>query len=442
MANNAINLQASDCCAFNLGCNDKLKCNDGLRFFAENNLKFSVFNITKKQKSDDLLISYNYLDKKWYAGRYIGNVNFSFNKITYSINIKPRFGNSILLQMFEELFNIQFSTGNTSFKATENAYYLKLLVSFIWLQKLAQANRHGLPKIKCMVNNESYKKRGRLLVNKSICSLYRSGKIISERKEPVYDNVVIRILYQAYSILKKDYQLGLLKIPVNALEAIQNIDMQYFANQYVSQYEYQAIKYHPIYQNYKDIIDFSWQIIQTKTGYSNESDKSNISGFFLDMAEIWECYVRSIIKKRYLSDGWQVIESEFPIYQCRFYSRKIIPDIVLKKNDNYCVFDAKYKNMQYQRGLIDVDRGDFFQIHTYITYLLTKGNVLLGGLIYPSMQKNNDYIELAPTKLYDNLDSTTYFIVDGPVVTPNYIDTKRLFTNISEYMNNKYTTVE
>ena len=31
-----------------------------------------------------------------------------------------------------------------------------------------------------------------------------------------------------------------------------------------------------------------------------------------------------------------------------FYKRKIIPDIVLEKDGKYCVFDAKYKTMQYR----------------------------------------------------------------------------------------------
>ena len=52
--------------------------------------------------------------------------------------------------------------------------------------------------------------------------------------------------------------------------------------------------------------------------------------------------------------------------------------------DEFLVFDAKYKRMKGEKN--DVDRSDFFQIHTYIQYFLhtyPEGRVLLGGLLYP-----------------------------------------------------------
>lgn len=431
MANNVVTLETNDCYAFDP------KWNDALRYFAEQNQAVSVFNISSKQKPEEPLITHNFMDKRWYAGRYIGNVNFTYGKTDYSIHIKPRFGDIVLLQMFEELFNIKFASGSSSFKSKNNAYYLKLLISFIWLQKLATANRHGLPRIKCMATSEGYAIKGRLLLRSSIAPMHETGKVVSARKEQVFDQVVIRLLYQAYCILKKEYQLGMLKIPANALDAIQNIETQSLGSRFVSQYEYQSIKYHPIYQNYEDIVDFSWQIIQAQPGYGNNNTKSNVSGFFLDMAEIWECYVRAIIKKHYHVEGWQITESKYEVYPERFYGRKIIPDIVLKKGEDYCVFDAKYKDMQYRSGFIDVDRGDFFQIHTYISYLQTKGNVILGGLLYPATG-HHGLAEITPTRLFGIDYSTTHFVVDGPEVTSESIGTARLLSNISSRMAQKY----
>ncbi|HQV65458.1 MAG TPA: hypothetical protein PLO48_01555, partial [Saprospiraceae bacterium] len=57
----------------------------------------------------------------------------------------------------------------------------------------------------------------------------------------------------------------------------------------------------------------------------------------------------------------------------------------------------------------DVDREDFFQIHTYMAYYNGKQehNLKLGGLLYPieAEYKNNKY----PSMLHDK----TQFIVDG-----------------------------
>lgn len=429
MANSVITIETNDCYAFDS------KWNDALRYFADQNQAISVFNIAGKQKTEEPepLITYNYNDKKWYAGRYVGNINFIYNKTNYSVKIKPRFGDVVLLQMFEELFNVKFSSGTSSFITSDNAYYLKLLISFIWLQKLALANRHGLPRIKIMATNEDYGIKGRLLLRPSIVPLHETGKVISARKEQVFNQDVIRLLSRAYSVLKKDYQLGLLKIPVNALEAIQNIESQSLDNRFVNQHQYQSIKYHPIYQNFKDIVDFSWQIIRSQPGYSNHNAKTNVSGFFLDMAEIWECYVRAIMKKNFHVLGWKISDSEYEVYSQRFYGRKIIPDIVMHKGNDFCVFDAKYKNLQFRSGFIDVDRGDFFQIHTYISYLQTKGNVVLGGLLYPATENQNT-VEISPSQLFGSNYSKTQFLVDGPVVSQQSICTARLFSNISNHM--------
>jgi 5-methylcytosine-specific restriction endonuclease McrBC regulatory subunit McrC len=435
MANSVVTIETNDCYAFDP------KWNDVLYHFSEQNPAVSVFNISGKQKPEEPLINYNFQDKKWHAGRYIGNVNFTLGKKDYSIHIRPRFGDTVLLQMFEELFNIKFSSGNSSFKTTYNSYYLKLLISFIWLQKLANANRHGLPRIKCMDTNEGYTVKGRISLQQSIVPIHETGKVVSARKEKVFDNVVIRILYKAYGVLTKEYQLGLLKIPANALDAIQNIKYQNLDNRFISQYEYQSIRYHPIYQNYKDVIDFSWQIIQTQPGYSNNNTKSNVSGFFLDMAEIWECYVRAIIKKHFQIEGWQIVESQYEIYSERFYRRKIIPDIVIKKGESYCVFDAKYKDMKYRQGFTDVDRDDFFQIHTYIAYLQSKGSVILGGLLYPSTG-NGNFVEIKPTQLFGSDYSATHFVVDGPDVTAESINSIRFLSNISNHITVKYAEAQ
>src|SRR5699024_9217972 len=109
--------------------------------------------------------------------------------------------------------------------------------------------------------------------------------------------------------------------------------------------------------------------------------------------------------------GWKLINSTFTVYNKMFYKRKIIPDIVLEKDGNFCVFDAKYKKMKY-RG-IDVDREDFFQIHTYISYLQSRGHVLVSGLLYPVESESKDV--KTDSLLFEN-DSTCRFLVDGPYI--------------------------
>jgi len=427
MANSPVIVEAKDCLAF------PGEFGEVLRYFSEQDFSPSVFHISMRHGDSDPLISFNYLYRQWFASRYVGSVSFVYDKTEYEIQIKPRFGDIILFKMFEELFNIKFSSGSAVFNFNNTAYYLKLLISFIWLQKLAAANRHGIPKRKQLTEHSGYTIKGRMLLRPSIKTAYTNGRILSERKEQLIDPVVARILFQAYGILIKDYHLGILKIPPNALDAIQEAEKQEHSEVFVHDYEYKNIKYHPIYQNYKDVVDFSWQIIQSQPGHSSENSRKNVSGFFLDMAEIWECYIRAILRKNFSKHGWQLADALYTLYPDKFYGRKIIPDIVLKRENEVCVFDAKYKNMEFRSGVIDVDREDIFQIHTYMAYLQTKYRVVIGGLLYPTVGVPHT-IDILPTKFFSNVLSETAFVVDGPVVGSQTIDCTRLFLNISSYL--------
>ena len=58
-------------------------------------------------------------------------------------------------------------------------------------------------------------------------------------------------------------------------------------------------------------------------------------------------------------------------YEPMFYGRKMFPDIVMrhKYKKEEIVQDAKFKTMLLRKQ--DVDRSDFYQIHSYIQYYQT-----------------------------------------------------------------------
>mgnify|MGYP001289471492 FL=1 len=430
MIKSSVNIETSDCLPFDS------KWNEQLWHFANNEHSVSVFNLAANIKQSEPLITFNYKDKKWYAGRYIGGINFTYKKEDVSITINPRFGDMVLYEMFEELFNIKFSKGMSSFKSQKKSYYLKILISYIWLQEMAKANRHGLPRKKGLKKHEGYSIKGRLLIMPSIKSIHKTGKLISARKEQYYDQTVLKILYEAYCILRKDYCLGNLNISDNAQDAIHQMETQFIDSSFIKPHDFNAIKYHPIYQRYKEVVNLSWQIIQSQPGYNSQDSQATVSGFFLDMAEIWECYVRSILKK-HISSGWKIIDSQYEVYKEMFFRRRIIPDIVMKKGDNYCVFDAKYKHMKYRTSIGsyagDVDRNDFFQIHTYMSYLKSKGNMIMGGLIYPVTKEHDGNANKLPCALYGT-DNDTCFFADGPNIGDNSINYENFFTRILNSM--------
>jgi 5-methylcytosine-specific restriction endonuclease McrBC regulatory subunit McrC len=173
---------------------------------------------------------------------------------------------------------------------------------------------------------------------------------------------------------------------------------------------------------WKPLVDFSWNVIsERQIGLKASNDKNEC--LFVDMAEIWEAFLRKRLGERLADDGWRVWNSDEALMRVysgvQFMSRDIIPDIVLQRLndgiDEFLVFDAKYKRMKNRDD--EVDRSDFFQIHTYIHYFqhcYPNGRVLVGGLLYPLYRNEKT------TRKYSSMFGRsgrfdTKFIVDGIV---------------------------
>ena len=146
-----------------------------------------------------------------------------------------------------------------------------------------------------------------------------------------------------------------------------------------------------------------------------------------------QIYITKLLKKEF--SEWNIESPKIELYSNQFFARKIIPDIVMIKDKDVIVFDTKYKKMQmrdrYKNGG-DVDRNDFFQINTYMSYYQNhpdKYNVKIGGLLYPiekSFKENKDICH--SQTWFGNLNSK--FIVDG-------ID----LSNLEEDKENKFAPI-
>jgi hypothetical protein len=139
------------------------------------------------------------------------------------------------------------------------------------------------------------------------------------------------------------------------------------------------------------------------------------------MAEVWEQYLRNRLSRELAKYGWQLFDNILSTYEETFFTRKIIPDLIFKKGNNLAVWDAKYKRMTGQK--IDLDREDFFQIHTYIQYFLLNKvqpyNVICGGLFYPLSDNklvddnSSGFVGYTSDNLLTSEGPKTKFVVDG-----------------------------
>ena len=148
---------------------------------------------------------------------------------------------------------------------------------------------------------------------------------------------------------------------------------------------------------------------------SAESEKNEISGYLVDVSELFEIYLEKLLMKSF--PDWSIKTQErLKINKESFFNREIRPDIVMEKDGKIVVFDAKFKKMTFNNS--DVDREDLFQIHTYISYY--GDSVICGGLLYP-LSKSIENVYCSET-LFGNEQNKTKFIIDGVYVATSKKD--------------------
>ena len=372
-------IEAFDCLPFN----SEIATAEVLQEFIESQSD-NIFWLSADYRTDDesKLAEYNYRNKCWNAGRFVGEAIFKYRDADFKITIKPRFGEKVLFRMLEEIFNIRITTSASQHtKNLDWQHYIKRIIAFIWLQKLANANLHGLPKVHINREHKGRTIRGRLNVRKSIKSFHQTNEIISVHREKQIDLTIAQIIYQAYHIVRTDFEIGKINIPESAQQAINKVKDSVQSKEHVSDSDYKNIRYKKVYIRWKPLVDLSWDIIKRKQLSLKQDKAKNGFGFFIDMAELWEQYLRSILKKQLFPLGWLYKNDKEIAYKGYFYQRTLIPDLVFQKENYVAVWDAKYKRMLGRH--IDVDRSDFFQIHTYILNYLNHKKVKAGGLLYP-----------------------------------------------------------
>ncbi len=387
----------------------------------------------KHYKDEDGQLAYpSYYDslskewQPWRAGRYIGEViinvpkNDKISKV--NISIEPRFGKEFLFAMIDELFHFNLLRSDSSNSSPQKKGWnelMRLIMNHIWIHKFSNAIKYSLPRKTLKKSYRGVQVKGHINIRKSIKSYITTRQLVSEYREKEVDRLICSIVYRAYKILSSK-GISNSSVPTHVQDAL-NILITSCKDQNfnISDHDYNTIVYKDIFRNWKPLVDFSWQIVKGKT-LSTESSVGNGMCLFLDMAEIWEAYLRKVLGVTFADEGWEVLpqaECERKVYKGLFYGRTIIPDIVLRREygnvTQYMVFDAKYKRMTGNK--VDVDRGDFYQIHSYIQYYssLPNSEVLVGGLLYPIHKGCDPELNWHSKNLFGDSSNNTVFLIDG-----------------------------
>ena len=388
----------------------------------ENNIEIVSFNNKKIDSNNDLVLSvekFNFKSdtkQKFYkinTGNYVGVINYGKN--TYKIG--SRFNsnnksNSFFHRMLSVANDVFIDGNSAAFSSEKDNINSENIVEYIihhsFLHSVLKANAIGIPKTYNYKRKESQVYKGRLdvstHVNKNLPFIGKFSLIYGEQE---FDETILQILFWALKIIKEktfknNYNLNKIlnkykvlignkfKMDISLLNKIDNL----------------KVLHNPIYSEYRKALLFAKQIITIDFNLSMDK-KNDVSGYLINVAELWEIYLEKLLKLHLSGEGWNIsAQNKTELYKDSFYSRNIIPDLVLTTPDNkIIVLDAKYKRMLMQTG--DVDRTDFFQIHTYMSHY--KDNLIAGGLIYPFEE------EFKKEKCYSEnwIGGNAKFIVDG-----------------------------
>ncbi|MGJ0303911.1 McrC family protein [Aliarcobacter cryaerophilus] len=401
-----------------------------------NNTFFSFFKDEEKKaiKNEDALIisikkdGDNYLAQ---TGNYVGK--FVWQGL--EIDIKSRFSNTFLERMLNftnDIFLDDVSiTGN---KVDKDFDISKYIIYYMFIQNLEKAFLLGLPKAYKSIEHHEMKLKGKIDINKFIkYDIPFQGKISSVSREQKEIQEIIDVLYKAVKIIDKNNKAFLKNISHIKTHLKQYKSNNYVSNETINKALKSKALQNPIFAPYKKVLEYARFIINGNNIEEKKDGAQETFGFIINVAELFEIYITKLLKKEF--SEWNIESPKIELYSNQFFARKIIPDIVMKKDNDVIVFDTKYKKMlmrdRYQNGG-DVDRNDFFQINTYMSYYQNQNyNVKIGGLLYPIEKSfiENKYICHSET-WFGNLN--TKFIVDGIDLSDLKEDKENKFSQLAK----------
>ena len=381
--------------------------------------KNSFFSFSDKKVDDDLIISISKIDNKFFVktGNFVGK--FRWNGIDIEIN--SRFGKNFLKRMLNfsnDVFLNDVDIAGKENKKNKDLDVSRFIIYYLFLQKLEKAFLLGLPRAYQTKKYHEINVRGNVDINRFIKNdIPFKGKISSSKRELLEIQEIIDVLYEAIRIVQKDeFDTKFISNVVTHLK--QNRSNKFVSSNIIKKALNSKALNNPIYFPYKSILEYAQIIIENKN-IENKNGKIETRGFIVNIAELFEIYVRKLLSK-YFPD-WIIESPKIELYNDNFFSRKIIPDIVMKKDNKVLVFDTKYKRMNFNGknnyGLGDVDRNDFFQINTYMSYYNNQGYELIaGGLLYP-LEKEYDKEKCFSNHWFGN--EKVKFVIDGIEITNN-----------------------
>lgn len=346
------------------------------------------------------------------TGNFVGR--FKWDKT--SIEIEARFPESFLKRMLNVADEVMFDNVDVvPMEKDRKIDTARLIVYYMFVQKLERALLLGLPKAYQTKRHHDLRLRGRVDINRFIRrDIPFRGRISSVSRDLCEDQAIIDVLDRAVRSIERDGKM----LTRYLLQAKHHLREQASGKPVTRATLHKARQSkalrNPIYAPYRQVLNLA-EVILGLHGMNLSKEGLDAPGFLVDMSWLFESYMRGLLRRHF--PDWSVESPELTVYERAFFNRKMIPDIVMRRGKDVMVFDAKYKRMMLRErtrdSMGDVDREDFFQIHTYMTYYSGRGDrVIAGGLLYPMEVAWNE----KKCKTHWFGVKKTAFVVDGVVV--------------------------
>lgn len=341
-------------------------------------------------RDDDEPIVYCSWDGTWWAGRYVGSLSFEGR----SLIIEPRFGLATLRNWLFEATSVVLTESPGRLRQDES--FIAQLLASVWAHGFVEAARHGLPALRRDVATKGPTIRGRLDVTASIRLIASAGReVVSVRSERSLDHAASDAIIAAYGVLRR--WLGVPDeqwMPARAKELIPHLMAVTGPRPRVpTKAELDRIRYTPITAGFAPIAELSRQIANRRGLAADVDASGETKGVLLDVAELWEMYVLSVLRKAAtplsVKHGTRERDASKKLLWSDVNGQglgTLIPDAILyARNDVQAVADAKYKSLHPSANAPNgPQREDLYQMAAYLgRFAPLEDKAAWGLLAYP-----------------------------------------------------------
>lgn len=342
------------------------------------------------ERDEDEPIVYCAWDGTWWAGRYVGSISFE----GHSLTVEPRFGLSALRNWLFEATSVALTEAPG--KLREDESFIAQLLASVWAHGFVDAARHGLPALRREVATNGATVRGRLDVPASLRLIATGGgQVVSVRSERSLDHAASDAIVAAYVVLRRWLGVPDEKwLPTRAKELLPHLMTVTGARPRVpTKAELDRIRYTPITAGFAPIAELSRQIANRKGLAADIDAGGETKGVLLDVAELWEMYVLSVLRKAAspltVTHGTRDKSATMKLLHSDVSGQglgTLIPDAILLSGSVIKgVVDAKYKSLHPSASSPNgPQRDDLYQMAAYLGRFQSPAGMVTWGLLsYP-----------------------------------------------------------